>query len=80
MSDQPSKIQMAKNLAKDLANEGKQIVQGKEPVSQYEKERRLSLCAGCVYWNTDSKRCSRCGCLMEFKAGFRSVVCPIGKW
>jgi hypothetical protein len=78
--DKPSKIQMAQNLGKDIAQEAIQTWMGKDAISQYEKDRRLKICSGCIYWKEDSMRCQSCGCFMKIKAGFRSVKCPIGKW
>jgi hypothetical protein len=78
--DKPSKIEMAQNLVKDLAEEGKQILQGTERISDEDKERRLNICRVCQFFKADSMRCAKCGCFMKFKAGLRSVSCPIGRW
>lgn len=55
-------------------------IAGEPPVDAPEKSRRLNICEGCDFFATADRRCSKCGCWMDGKAGFRSAVCPEGKW
>lgn len=73
----PSKWQMAKNLAgamKDAAKDGFST-EGEDEV-----QRRLAICEECPLFLPAERRCSVCGCAMNFKAKLRSQHCPEGKW
>jgi len=77
----PSTVDMAKNLIES----GKQILQGIVSgegvmVDDAVKLARLDTCHACEFFIHDSQRCSKCGCFMKTKAAFNKVTCPIGKW
>jgi hypothetical protein len=44
------------------------------------KAARLTTCEGCEFFIAADRRCQKCGCWMEVKAGFRAATCPEGKW
>lgn len=71
----PSKITMAKNLAKALAEH---VVSGEGKASTEELENRLNICSVCPHRKDD--RCSVCGCFLAAKAALRSQPCPLDKW
>lgn len=72
----PSKLKMAKNLAKETA---KHVGGGMKNVSQEVYEERLNICGGCEFFRSD-RRCGKCGCFMDKKAKWKTSACPIGKW
>lgn len=71
---------MAKTAAVAMTNEVKAIAAGKDAITEQEISRRLVLCHRCDLFLPQQKRCSRCGCYMDFKARMRSQHCPVGKW
>lgn len=79
--DNPSAMQMAKNLissVKDIAGgmfAGKGVL-----VTDEQYKERLAICHECPFFNRETTRCSKCGCFMKAKAGFKQTECPIGKW
>jgi len=73
------------NFAGAIVAEGKAIAAGKEPVTEEEKIRRLSICLSpcpSLLGKTDdtNRRCAECGCYINHKIAWRSQKCPIGKW
>lgn len=72
MSNLPSKIQMAKNLATAVA---KHIASGADTVSNEEYEQRLAACNRCPNL-VESERCGLCGCYVERKAKWATSTCP----
>jgi hypothetical protein len=79
----PSKLQMAKNLAKSTV---KHIANGRQIVSEEIQAERMSICAGtedipaCEYYDKNSNRCKDCGCALSIKTKWTSSNCPQGKW
>lgn len=43
-------------------------------------EDRLNTCISCDKYNAHTKRCSMCGCFMEFKVFLPDAKCPLKKW
>lgn len=76
----PKPLTLMKNAASALAKEVKAIACGDGSVDEQEIVRRLSLCHRCDLYIRAQKRCSQCGCYMQFKAKMRSQHCPVGKW
>lgn len=76
----PTLLEQAAGVVGAAAAEAAAYVSGREPVNADEKSRRLAICGGCEFWISDSRRCSKCGCFMDVKAGWRSAKCPVGKW
>lgn len=73
----PSKLQMAKNLAKSTV---KHIANGRQMVTKEEQEKRLEICGGCEYFDEKANRCKDCGCMLSVKTKWASSTCPQGKW
>ena len=44
------------------------------------RSSRLALCEACDFFVTTDRRCSKCGCWVDAKVGFRTQQCPEGKW
>lgn len=76
----PGLGQMARNFAGAVAAEAWAMAQGREPVPPEEKARRLMICEGCEFFRPAERRCAKCGCKMDIKAGWRASRCPAGKW
>ena len=88
------KMPPASVMLKNLLNAGKDeisaIIEKKEPVTNEEIARRLSVCALCEFYtpniaelSEDQKaqnRCVKCGCYMSLKSRLRSADCPVGTW
>lgn len=75
----PSLGKQAAGLLGSIAGEAKAILSGREPVTAEEKMRRLAICEKCEFF-TAQRRCTKCGCFMDVKAGWRAAKCPVGKW
>lgn len=43
---------------------------------------RLNVCeiGPCLYFNTEFRTCSSCGCYVDYKAMLRTEKCPENKW
>ncbi len=41
---------------------------------------RLAICAKCEHYNTTTRLCGKCHCVMPFKARMAGAKCPEGKW
>ena len=53
---------------------------GLSPIDETEKARRIAICEACECFIGADRRCQRCGCWMELKAGLRTATCPDSKW
>ena len=77
----PSKIEMAKSLAKSVGKTAKAALTGMEVVAGGELlEKRTSICRACPWFIPKGQRCAKCGCVVPLKAYFREEECPIGRW
>lgn len=65
---------VAETISKSLLDEGPMFSDAL--TTQF----RLTLCNSCEFFNSDSGRCSKCGCFMKIKAKIQAAKCPIGKW
>ena len=72
-----SLFQKALNLGEAVANH---IVDGMEKVSKQQMATRLSICKGCPALDEAKGTCTKCGCNLSIKAGWRSSTCPLDKW
>lgn len=61
---------------KDLAKDA--ITGNIETVNQEVYKTRLSICAKCP--NLKLRTCTKCGCMVDFKAKLIKSSCPIGNW
>ena len=79
---QPRVKVSAGNMAKGLLKTaGQAVLHGKVPSEV--REERYDTCKNCPAFNSDSKRCSECGCFMEAKTwvgGNPDALCPLKKW
>lgn len=78
----PSILDMSKNLVKTAADVAKSVVISGEPLklSDEEKNKRLSICESCEFYNKEQSRCTKCGCYMAVKTYLKAATCPVGKW
>jgi hypothetical protein len=76
----PSIHKIVSNFAYAAKSELKSIATGKENLDAEEIKKRYSICEGCEFFHTPSKRCKKCGCYLKWKTAWRSQKCPIGKW
>lgn len=77
----PSLPQQAKNSTLLIADVIRDAIQNNKLFAEpLEKSRRLSLCMVCEHFESQSKRCRKCGCYMEHKAGLTVAKCPVNKW
>ena len=79
--EMPSLFQMAKNLV----NSGKDIVEGAMSgegllVPEETHNERMEICKSCPLFVHESSRCLECGCFMHTKAMFKKTYCPLHKW
>ena len=81
-SDQfPSFSEQAKNTGLLIADVIKDAIQNHQIfASDLEKKRRYDLCQACEHFQSDEKRCKKCGCYMEHKVTFTAAQCPVNKW
>jgi uncharacterized paraquat-inducible protein A len=77
----PSIPAMAGNLTKSVINNAKSVISGNSlKTSPEEANRRLSICKGCEFFNSQQERCGKCGCYMAVKTYMKAERCPVGKW
>ena len=73
----PTAFQMMKNFSKELTT----FVKGGMPsVSEDDYQERLDTCFGCEHFLENLNRCGSCGCLVEYKARWKTTKCPEDKW
>lgn len=63
-----------------VATECGAAASGEPAVEPEERARRIAICEGCDYFVRADRRCSRCGCWVDAKAGFRTQQCPEARW
>lgn len=44
------------------------------------REKRMSICKECPFFNKFTTQCDKCGCIMSTKTMLQNAECPIGKW
>lgn len=77
----PSSTQMVKNLGNSLVRNIQSMAAGNPlKISDAEANSRLEICKGCEFFNSDSQRCTKCGCYMAVKTYLKAEKCPVGKW
>ena len=69
----PSIFTMAKNFSKEVT---KYVKEGAPNVSSENYIARLEACNACPHLVKKSMRCGRCGCLVEYKAKWKTTTCP----
>lgn len=77
----PSLPAMAGNLTKSIANNVKSVMSGNSlKTTTEDANRRLNICKGCEFFNSQQERCGKCGCFMAVKTYMKAERCPVGKW
>jgi hypothetical protein len=76
----PPVPQMAANLVRAAADEGKALLSGTPPVTAEAIAARMETCRACEHFIHGQNRCALCGCFAALKARLRSQHCPAGKW
>lgn len=77
----PDFFQQIKNLSDLAAKVAQDFSEGKEIVAIEElQKQRMETCNSCDKYNSEEKRCTLCGCYMEYKTKIASATCPIMKW
>jgi len=49
-------------------------------VSQQTVDLRIKICAGCEFFDAQSRQCKVCTCFVPLKAQLATEKCPKGKW
>lgn len=76
----PSRGAQIRSFAGAVVAECGAALAGESPVSDEQKASRVSVCEACEFLVTADRRCSKCGCWVDAKAGFRTQQCPEDKW
>lgn len=76
----PRRTAQIRSFAGAVAAECSAALAGEALVSDDERAGRIAVCEGCEFFITTDRRCSKCGCWMDAKAGFRTQQCPEEKW
>jgi len=75
----PSLSTMGKDLAKTAWGMARNFVNKKAVLlKDDEAKRRWDICSNCEF--LVKKRCTKCGCFMQFKVHVSSADCPELKW
>jgi hypothetical protein len=73
----PDFLEKVKNVGGAL---GRFVKIGMKTVSEKTKQKRLSICQGCEYYDKELMKCNVCGCYLEVKTKMASESCPLNKW
>lgn len=76
----PPRTAQLRSFAGALTAECGAAIEGQPPVSAEEKANRAAICEECEFFIVADRRCSKCGCWVDTKAGFRTQQCPEKKW
>lgn len=49
-------------------------------VSEKDYQERISECFKCEHFLENLNRCGKCGCLVEYKARWKTTKCPDNRW
>ena len=69
----PTAFQMIKTFSKELATF---VKEGMPNVSEEDYQERIDACFKCEHFLEALNRCGKCGCLVEFKARWKTTKCP----
>tara|TARA_R110002012_G_scaffold2124_9_gene10189 strand:+ start:1408 stop:1719 length:312 start_codon:yes stop_codon:yes gene_type:complete len=72
-SKMPSVWQMVKSFTKDVT---RYISEGAPNVSLEDYTERVSACENCEHFKKEKARCGLCGCLVQYKAQWKTSNCP----
>ena len=73
--EEPSLLTKALNLGEAVATH---IVDGMSKATKEEFALRLDICHKCP--ERKDTICTKCGCLLSVKAGWKTSTCPMDKW
>ncbi len=77
----PSNYKMLKNLLLEAHKTVNQGLCGDRVIaSRSTVKERLEICSNCDKFDTETKRCTVCGCFMMVKANLEASTCPDEKW
>ena len=77
----PSLLEQAKNATKAVGRAVKAKAKGEQVlVTDRVKANRQKICNGCEFYDSHSRRCSKCGCKTAYKLKMATEECPTGKW
>ena len=77
----PSTGQMIRNVGGSIVRTVQRVAQGNSlNISDADKEKRLSICKSCEFYDAGQERCSRCGCYLKVKTYLKAEKCPVGRW
>ena len=80
ISKYPSKMNMVRNLGKDIWKSAKYVGKGLPVLASKDVVvERYSICEQCPNL-TEEGRCTECGCHMIRKVNLAAASCPIDKW
>jgi len=71
----PSLFAKALNLGEALANH---VADGMSKVTKEQMADRLSVCQRCPF--ISGGNCTKCGCILSVKAGWKTSECPDNRW
>ena len=67
-----------RNFFQSALDTASKLVKDPTPASSELKEARLAVCGECEHLTGGI--CGLCGCIVNLKAGFRSMECPDDRW
>ena len=73
----PSAFTMMKNFSKELKDF---VLKGMPSVSSKDYQDRIDTCFSCPHFLENVNRCGACGCLVEYKARWKTTTCPKDHW
>lgn len=74
-------IDMAKTAGGAVKRTLVATMKGDSPkASDQNRDRRLSICKACEFFEPSFGMCSKCNCFMRFKTWLATEHCPIDKW
>ncbi|MCX6968094.1 MAG: DUF6171 family protein [Verrucomicrobia bacterium] len=76
----PPLISQIKSASGAIVAECGAALSGEAAVDDSTNAARITTCEACEYFIMADRRCQKCGCWMELKAGFRTGTCPVGNW
>lgn len=77
----PPIFQQYRNLIKQAWLSANGVFNGQTFLANTEiTKTRIAICNACEFFKKRSKRCTKCGCLMNIKVNLYHAKCPINKW
>ena len=77
----PSTGQMIRNVGGSIVRTVQSVAHGNAlNISEADKEKRLSICKSCEFFDAAQERCAKCGCYLKIKTYLKAEKCPINRW